>query len=112
MRAIPKGRDELAARVQQALALPTKKEAEHIVNLVIGSLGATLLNNRGTNGFTLKLGSFGKFSVRHKSGILRRDDPDKRQAEGKVRQFGRASAAGKGELKRPQARSPLAILAL
>jgi nucleoid DNA-binding protein len=72
MRAIPKGRDELAARVQQALALPTKKEAEHIVNVVIGSLGATLLNNLGTNGFTLKLGSFGKFSVRHKSGILRK----------------------------------------
>ena len=62
----------MAARVQQALALPTMKEAEHVINVVIGSLEATLLNNLGTSGFTLKLGSFGKFSVRHKSGILRR----------------------------------------
>ena len=33
---------------------------------------ATLLNNLGTDGFTLKLDSFGKFSVRHKAGILRK----------------------------------------
>ena len=72
MRASVGGRDELAARVQQALALPTKKEAEHVVDVVIGSLEATLLNNLGTDGFTLKLGSFGKFSVRHKPGILRK----------------------------------------
>jgi nucleoid DNA-binding protein len=62
----------LAARVQQGLALATKKEAEQVVNVVICSLEATLLNNLGTDGFTLKLGSFGKFSVRHKVGILRR----------------------------------------
>ncbi len=67
-----RGREELAARVQQALALPTKKEAEHIMNVVIGSLEATLLNNLAADGFTLKLGSFGKFSVRHKRGILRK----------------------------------------
>ncbi len=71
MRSSLGGREELAARVQQALALPTKKEAEHVVEVVIGSLEATLLNNLGVDGFTLKLGSFGKFSVRHKAGILR-----------------------------------------
>ncbi len=59
-------------RVQQALALPTKKEAEHVVNAVIGSLEATLLNNLGEDAFALKLGSFGKFSVRHTPGILRK----------------------------------------
>jgi len=59
-------------RVQQALVLHTKKEAEHIVDAVIGSLEATLLNSLGEDGFALKLGSFGKFSVRHKPGILRR----------------------------------------
>jgi nucleoid DNA-binding protein len=64
MRASVGGRDELAMRVQQALALQTKKEAEHVVDAVIGSLEATLLNNLGVDGFTLKLGSFGKFSVR------------------------------------------------
>jgi nucleoid DNA-binding protein len=72
MRASVIGRDELAVRVQQALALLTKKEAEQIVNVVIDSLEATLLNNLGTDGFALKLNSFGKFSVRHKRGILRR----------------------------------------
>jgi len=39
---------------------------------VIASPEATLLNNLGNDGFTLKLGSFGKFSVRHKPGILRK----------------------------------------
>ncbi len=39
---------------------------------MVRSLEATLLNNLATNGFTLKLNSFGKFSVRRKSGILRR----------------------------------------
>ena len=72
MRASLRGRDELVSRVQQALAMSTKKEAEHVVNVVICCLEATLLSNLGTNGFTMKLGSFGKFSVRHKPGILRK----------------------------------------
>ncbi len=72
MRASVGGRDELAARVQQALLLPTKKQAQQIVDVVIGSLESILLNNLDTNGFTLKLGSFGKFSVRHKPRTLRR----------------------------------------
>jgi nucleoid DNA-binding protein len=72
MRASIRGREELAARVQQALALPTKKEAEMVVDTVVAALEATLLDNLGTDGFTLKLGSFGKFSVRHKLGILRK----------------------------------------
>jgi nucleoid DNA-binding protein len=62
----------LVARVQMALSLPTKKEAEHVVNTVIASLETTLLNNLGTDGFTLKLNGFGKFSVRHKPGISRK----------------------------------------
>ena len=62
----------MAARVQQTLALPTKREAEMVVDVVVGALEATLLDNLGTDGFTLKLGSFGKFSVRHKAGILRK----------------------------------------
>ena len=62
----------MTRRVQQVLSLPTKKEAEMVLDTVIAALEATLLNNLGTDGFTLKLGSFGKFSVRHKAGILRR----------------------------------------
>jgi nucleoid DNA-binding protein len=72
MRASLRGREELAVRVQTALSLPTKKEAEHVVNVVIQSLETTLLIHLGTNGFTLKLNSFGKFSVRHRPGIRRK----------------------------------------
>ena len=62
----------MAVTVQRALALATKKEAAHVIDAVIASLETTLLNNLGTDGFTLKLGSFGKFSVRHKPGIRRK----------------------------------------
>lgn len=62
----------MAVRVQGALSLPTKKEAEHVVNTVIASLETTLLNHLGTDGFTLKLNGFGKFYVRHKPGIRRK----------------------------------------
>ena len=72
MRASLRGREELIARVQQALALPTKKEGEMVVDAVVAALEATLLNNLGSDKFTLKLGTFGKFSVRHKAGILRK----------------------------------------
>ena len=54
------------------MALATKKEAESVVDAVIESLEATLLGNLNVDGFTLKLGSFGKFSIRHKPGILRK----------------------------------------
>src|ERR1700676_4881386 len=72
MRASIRGRDELAETVQTALSLRTKKEAEYVVNAVIMSLETTLLNNLDTDGFSLKLNGFGKFSVRHKPGILRK----------------------------------------
>ena len=72
MRASIRGRDELAVSVQAALSLPTKKEAEHVVNTVIASLETTLLNHLGTDGFTLKLNGFGKFYVRHKPGMVKK----------------------------------------
>jgi nucleoid DNA-binding protein len=72
MRASVRGAEELAARVQQALTLPTKKEAEMVVETVVAALEATLLSNLGMDGFTLKLGSFGKFYVRHKPGTCRK----------------------------------------
>ena len=62
----------MAETVQTALSLRTKKEAEYVVNAVIMSLETTLLNNLDTDGFTLKLNAFGKFSVRHRPGILRK----------------------------------------
>ncbi len=62
----------MAVRVQMALSLPTKKEAGMVVDTVVAALEATLLNNLGTDGFTLKLNGFGKFYVRHKPGIRRK----------------------------------------
>lgn len=72
MRASIGGRGELAEGVRAALSLRTKKEAERVVNAVIQSLETTLLNNLGTDGFTLKLNGFGKFYVRHRPGIRRK----------------------------------------
>jgi nucleoid DNA-binding protein len=72
MRASIERRAELTERVQRASALSSKVEAEYAVHAVTASLETTLLSNLDTDGFTLKLGSFGKFYVRHKPGILRR----------------------------------------
>ena len=72
MRASIRGREQLAETVRVRLSLATKKEAEQVVAVVIDSLEFTLLNNLHTDGFTLKLNGFGKFSVRHRPGILRK----------------------------------------
>ena len=63
---------ELCTRVQQALRLETKKEAEIAVGAVIEALEQTLLNNLSIEGFSLKLGGFGKFKVRHLKPTTRR----------------------------------------
>jgi nucleoid DNA-binding protein len=66
------GRDQLTFLVQQKLGLSTKKEAETIIGTVIESLEETLHSNLANDKFSLKLNSFGKFTVRHKPGIYRR----------------------------------------
>ena len=43
-----------------------------IVNTVVSCLECTLLNHLATDGFTIKLNSFGKFSIRHRPGTLRK----------------------------------------
>jgi nucleoid DNA-binding protein len=63
---------ELSARVQQALNLETKREAEIAVGAVVDALEHTLLNNLCTDGFSLKLGGFGKFKVRQTKPTTRR----------------------------------------
>ena len=63
---------EVCARVQQFLRLETKKEAEIAVGAVIDALEQTLLNNLGVEEFSLKLGGFGKFKVRHLKPTTRR----------------------------------------
>lgn len=66
------GREELTERVQQALNLSTKKDAEKTIDTVISALEQTLLANLDKDKFSLKLNSFGKFTVRHKPGIYRK----------------------------------------
>jgi nucleoid DNA-binding protein len=62
----------LTERVQRSVALSSKAEAEHVVHAVIRCLEDTLLNHLGTDGFTLKLNTFGKFYVLHTPGIRRK----------------------------------------
>jgi len=63
---------ELTANVQAVLNLETKKEAEIVIGAVVDALEHTLLNNLGTDGFSMKLGGFGKFKVRHTRPTRRR----------------------------------------
>jgi nucleoid DNA-binding protein len=65
---VRKGREELAMRVQAAMCLPTKKQADAVIDTVVSCLESTLLQNLNSDGFTIKLNGFGKFSVRHKPG--------------------------------------------
>jgi hypothetical protein len=101
MRASLKGREELVARVQQALALPTKKEAERVVETVVAALEATLLDNLGSDGFTLKLQLRQVLRATQASDLLegsvqRTDHPDEAATEGVVHQSGVASPTGTG----------------
>ena len=63
---------EFSDRVQSALSLPTKKEAESVIQAVIGSLEQTLIERLDSDGFSLKLGSFGKFKIHHRASIYRK----------------------------------------
>ena len=66
------GRELLVGKVQRALSLSTKKEAEELINKVITCIEDTLIDNLDVDKFSMKLNSFGKFSIRHKPGILRK----------------------------------------
>jgi len=66
------GRDELRSIVRHTLNLSTSSQAEHIISSVVGALEQVLLNNLTTNGFTIKLGNLGKFTIHHRPSILRK----------------------------------------
>jgi len=67
-----KTRAEVYAKVQAGLRLHTKKEAEHIVDVVVWALEQTLTEHLNDNGFYIKMGTLGKFSVRHRPGTYRK----------------------------------------
>jgi nucleoid DNA-binding protein len=61
---------EVIARVSAALGL-TKKAAAIVAGTVVGAFEETLIEHIDQNGFTIKLGNFGKFSIRHRLGTYR-----------------------------------------
>jgi nucleoid DNA-binding protein len=63
---------EFSDRVQSALNLPTKKETESVIQAVIGAFERTLIDRLDSDGFSLKLGSFGKFKIHHRASIFRK----------------------------------------
>lgn len=65
-------KDLVITKIEARLNLETKKEAEAILNTVVKAIEDTLLENLTNDQFSLKLNSFGKFTVRHKPGILRK----------------------------------------
>ena len=87
--------------VKQALGLRKKKETVRIVHAVISSIEKTLMDNMDTNRFSIKLGKFGKFMVRHSPVSLRRipltgeNQAHERQAQDKVRGPRGAAQGGK-----------------
>jgi nucleoid DNA-binding protein len=93
------GREELNRRLQAALYLVTKKEAESLVNVFVSCLEDTLVEHLAEEGYYLKLNGLGKFVVHHRPPIRRkigfsgeiRDVPVKRKVKfiglGKLRQL-------------------------
>ena len=95
------GREELVMRIQAALSLATRKEAERLMSTFISCLEDTLVEHLAEDGYYLKLNGLGKFIVHHRPPIRRRigfsgeirDVPMKRKVKftglGKLRQFER-----------------------
>jgi nucleoid DNA-binding protein len=91
--------EELAMRVQAALSLATKKEAEVLVNTFVSCLEDTLIEHLADDGYYFKLNGFGKFIVRHRPSRSKkigfsgetREIPPKRRVKfltlGKLRQL-------------------------
>ena len=66
------GRETVTARVRKALNLSSDRQADNLVNVVLDSIVAEIVENIDTDGFTLKLPLFGKFRVRHTQGKMRK----------------------------------------
>ena len=93
------GMEELALRLQTALNLATKKEADCLVNLFVTCLEDTLVEHLAEDGYCIKLNGFGKLVVHHRPSIRRkigfsgesREIPPKRKVKfvglGKLRQL-------------------------
>ena len=65
------GRGTVAALVREKLNMTSDRQADHLVKTVTDSIVQVMRDNIDTDGFELKLPSFGKFVVRHKRGKRR-----------------------------------------
>jgi nucleoid DNA-binding protein len=63
---------ELILRVQAALTLATKARAQSLVNIVASCLDDTHVEHLAEDGYTIKLGGFGRFAFHHRPPIRRR----------------------------------------
>src|ERR1035437_6157744 len=66
------GLEEVVERIQATLGLSTKKEAEALVRDFESCLEDTLIEHLAEDGYSIKLGGFGRFIVHHRPPILRR----------------------------------------
>lgn len=81
------GKEDVIEGLQAALRLSTRKEAEVLVRVFESCLEDTLVEHLAEDGYSIKLGGFGKFVVRHRPSIRRkvgfsgeiRDTPPRRK---------------------------------
>jgi len=66
------GREELVMRVQVALSVATRKEAEQLMNTFISCLEDTLVEHLDEDGYYLKLNRVGKLIVHHRPPRLKK----------------------------------------
>jgi nucleoid DNA-binding protein len=66
------GREELVMRIQAVLNLASKKEAANFANIIVSCLEDILIEHLAENGYSIKLGGFGRFAVHHRPAIRRR----------------------------------------
>jgi nucleoid DNA-binding protein len=58
--------EELALRVQATLSLATKAQAQSLLNIIVSCLENTLVDHLAKDGYSIKLGGFGKFMLHHR----------------------------------------------
>lgn len=66
------GKEDVIERLQASLRLSTRKEAEVLVRVFESCLEDTLVEHLAEDGYSIKLGGFGKFAVRHRPPMRRK----------------------------------------
>lgn len=66
------GMEEVIKRVQATLRLSMRNEAEALIRAIESCLEDTLIAHLAEGGYSIKLGGFGRFVVRHRQPIRRK----------------------------------------